>query len=68
MIHRYEIEFSTIYNGKITDLQSVIIPAYSLEEAEKKLQLEVQRRLGDCCTKINRTSLFVSKDIQYTIV
>jgi hypothetical protein len=40
-----------MYDGKITDLQSAIVPAPSLEEANKKLQSEVKRRLGKCCVK-----------------
>ncbi|PEP95258.1 hypothetical protein [Bacillus toyonensis] len=67
MIHRYEIAFSVMYDGKVTDLQSVIIPAHSLEEANKKLQSEVKRRLGKCCVKFDHTSLLVSEDSRYTI-
>ncbi len=33
MIHRYEIDFSVMYGGKERELQSAIIPARSLEEA-----------------------------------
>lgn len=54
-------------NGKVTDLQSAIIPAHSLEEANKKLQSEVKRRLGKCVVKIDHTSLLVSEDSRYTI-
>ncbi|PGO77657.1 hypothetical protein CN980_11285 [Bacillus cereus] len=67
MIHRYEIDFSVMYDGKLTDLQSAIIPANSLEEATKKLQSEVKRRLGKCQVKIDTTSLLVSDDSRYTI-
>jgi hypothetical protein len=56
-----------MYDGKITDLQSAIVPAPSLEEANKKLQSEVKRRLGKCCVKIDHTSLLVSEDSRYTI-
>ncbi|MEK4677792.1 hypothetical protein [Bacillus sp. FSL K6-2944] len=62
MIHRYEIDSSVMYDGKVTDLQSAIIPAHSLEEANKKLQSEVKRRLGKCRVKIDHTSLLVSED------
>ncbi|MDA1669216.1 hypothetical protein PDK09_28000 [Bacillus cereus] len=48
-------------------LQSAIIPAHSLEEANKKLQSEVKRRLGKCRVKIDHTSLLVSEDSRYTI-
>ncbi|MDA1775196.1 hypothetical protein PDJ95_28365 [Bacillus cereus] len=44
MIHLYEIDFSVMYDGKVTDLQSAIIPAHSLEEANKKLQLDEIKR------------------------
>jgi len=67
MIHRYEIEFSVMYGGKITDLQSTIIPARSLEEANEKLQLEVKRRLGTCRVKIDTASLYSSEDSRYRI-
>ncbi|MCQ6530260.1 hypothetical protein [Bacillus mycoides] len=60
MIHRYEIYFSVMYSGKVTDLQSAIIPAQSLEEANKKLRSEVKRRLGKCTVNINTISLYVS--------
>ncbi|EEM07699.1 hypothetical protein bmyco0003_56210 [Bacillus pseudomycoides] len=67
MIHQYEIDFSVMYGGKVTDLQSVIIPAHSLEEANEKLQSEAIRRLGKCRVKIDHTSLLVSEDSRYTI-
>ncbi|MBW3496719.1 hypothetical protein [Bacillus sp. FDAARGOS_1420] len=67
MIHRYEIEFSVMYGGKITDLQSTIIPARSLEEANEKLQSEVKRRLGACRVKIDTASLYSSEDSRYVI-
>ncbi|MBJ8056022.1 hypothetical protein JDS87_30200 [Bacillus cereus] len=67
MIHRYEFEFSVMYGGKLTNLQSTIIPALSLEEANKKLQSEVKRRLGTCTIKINTASLCVSEDSRYRI-
>lgn len=67
MIHRYEFEFSVMYGGKVSDLQSTIIPAGSLEEANKKLQSEVKRRLGKCRIKISTTSLCVSENRRYTI-
>ncbi|PGA88454.1 hypothetical protein COL93_29210 [Bacillus toyonensis] len=46
LIHQYELNFSVMYSGKVTDSQSTIIPAQSLEEANEKLQSEVKRRLG----------------------
>ncbi|MED2931809.1 hypothetical protein P4308_06620 [Bacillus wiedmannii] len=67
MIHRYELEFSVMYGGKVTDSQSAIIPASSLEEANEKLQSEVKRRLGKCRIKVNAASLCVSEDSRYTI-
>ncbi|PGT15384.1 hypothetical protein [Bacillus cereus] len=67
MIHRYEIDFPLMYDGKVTDLQSAIIPAHSLEEANKKLQSEVKQRLVKCVVKIDHTSLLVSEDSRYTI-
>ncbi|WP_305927771.1 hypothetical protein [Bacillus mycoides] len=56
-----------MYGGKLTNLQSTIIPALSLEEANKKLQSEVKRRLGTCTIKINTASLCVSEDSRYRI-
>ncbi|WP_144492668.1 hypothetical protein [Bacillus thuringiensis] len=67
MIHRYEIDFPLMYDGKVTDLQSAIIPAHSLEEANTKLQSEVKQRLAKCVVKIDHTSLLVSEDSRYTI-
>lgn len=67
MIHRYEIEFSVMYGGKVTNLQSTIIPARSLEEANEKLQSEVKRRLGTCRVKIDTASLCSSEDSRYII-
>ncbi|OLR26508.1 hypothetical protein [Bacillus cereus] len=67
MVHRYEFEFSVMYNDKITDAQSTIISASSLEEAYKKLELEVKRRLGNCQLKVDTTSLLVSENDRYTI-
>ncbi|MEK4418375.1 hypothetical protein LW858_30620 (plasmid) [Bacillus cereus] len=67
MVHRYEFEFSVMYNDKITDAQSTIISASSLEEAHKKLELEVKRRLGKCQLKVDITSLLVSENNRYTI-
>lgn len=55
-----------MYSGKVTDSQSTIIPASSLEEANKKLESEVKRRLGKCSIKMNSASLFVSEEVQYT--
>lgn len=68
LIHRYEIDFSVMYSGKVTDLQSAIIPARSLEEAKEKLKSEVKRRVGKCTVTINTASLYVSEEIQYTVV
>ncbi|KEK19371.1 hypothetical protein [Bacillus gaemokensis] len=68
MIHRYEIDFSVMYNGKVTALQSAIIPALSLEDANEKLTTEVKRRLGKCDIKIDSTSLCVSDDERYNII
>lgn len=62
MIHRYEIDFYVMYDGKVTDLQSAIISAYSLEEANQKLQSEVKRGLGKCRVKIDHTSVLVSEE------
>lgn len=56
-----------MYSGKVTDSQSTIIPACSLEEANKKLQSEVKRRLGRCSIKVNAASLYVSEDSRYKI-
>ncbi|HFK1465139.1 hypothetical protein ACPC0Q_27000 [Bacillus bombysepticus] len=67
MIHQYEFKFSVMYSGKVTDSQSTIIPACSLEEANKKLQSEVKRRLGRCSIKVNAASLYVSEDSRYKI-
>lgn len=68
MIHQYELEFSVMYSGKVTDSQSTIIPAQSLEEASEKLQSEVKRRLGKCRIKINHASLCVSEEVRYTVL
>jgi len=43
LIHQDELDFLVIYSGKVTDSQSTIIPAHSLEEANEKLQSEVKR-------------------------
>ena len=67
MIHQYELNFSVMYSGKVTDSQSTIIPASSLEEANKKLQSEVNRRLGKCSIKVNTASLCVSEDSRYIL-
>lgn len=68
MIHRYEIDFSVMYGGKERDLQSAIIPARSLEEANEKLKSEVKRRFGKCHVKIDTANLCVLEDSRYTIV
>ncbi len=68
LIHQYELNFSVMYSGKVTDSQSTIIPASSLEEANKKLESEVKRRLGKCRIKVNTASLYVSEDSRYKIV
>lgn len=68
LIHQYELNFSVMYSGKVTDSQSTIIPASSLEEANEKLQSEVKRRLGKCSIKVNSASLFVSEEVQYTVL
>ncbi|OTW93147.1 hypothetical protein BK702_04875 [Bacillus thuringiensis serovar cameroun] len=67
MIHRYEIIFSVMYNDKITGLQSVIIPAYSLEDAIKKLHAEIKRRLGHCKVLICSTNVHVTEQVHYDI-
>lgn len=67
LIHQYELNFSVMYSGKVTDSQSTIIPASSLEEANEKLQSEVKRRLGKCRIKVNAASLCVSEDSRYAI-
>ncbi|PGM88478.1 hypothetical protein [Bacillus cereus] len=61
MIHQYELNFSVMYSGKVTDSQS-------LEEASEKLQSEVKRRLGKCSIKVISASLFVSEEVQYTVL
>ncbi|MEH7051627.1 hypothetical protein [Bacillus pseudomycoides] len=68
MIHRYEIDFSVMYSGKERGLQSAIIPARSLEEANEKLESEVKRRFGKCHVRIDTANLCVSEDTRYTIV
>lgn len=68
LIHQYELNFSVMYSGKVTDSQSTIIPAQSLEEASEKLQSEVKRRLGKCSIKVNSASLFVSEEVQYAVL
>ncbi|CUB59467.1 hypothetical protein BN2127_JRS10_04980 [Bacillus subtilis] len=68
MIHQYELNFSVMYSGKATDSQSTIIPASSLEEANKKLESKVKRRLGKCRIKVNTANLCVSEDSRYKIV
>ncbi|PDZ42422.1 hypothetical protein [Bacillus wiedmannii] len=67
MIYQYELVFSVMYGDKITNPQSTIIPASSLEEANEILQSEVNRRLGNCSIKINSTSLYISEDKRYII-
>ncbi|MGE6964072.1 hypothetical protein ACQKIW_30265 [Bacillus thuringiensis] len=67
MIYQYEFNFSLMYSGKITDSQSTIISASSLEEANKKLQSEVTRRLGKCSIKVNAASLCVLENSRYKI-
>ncbi|MGX5389925.1 hypothetical protein [Bacillus thuringiensis] len=61
MMHQYKFNFSVMYSGKVTDSQS-------LEEASEKLQSEVKRRLGKCSIKVNSASLFVSEEVQYTVL
>jgi len=67
LIHQYELNFSVMYSGKVTDSQSTIIPASSLEEANEKLESEVKRRLGKCTIKVNTAGLCVSEDSRYVI-
>ena len=67
LIHQYELNFSVMYSGKVTDSQSTIIPASSLEEANEKLQSEVKRRLGKCSIKVNTVSLCAFEDSRYAI-
>ncbi|WP_141558642.1 hypothetical protein, partial [Bacillus thuringiensis] len=67
MIHQYELNFSVMYSGKVTDSQSTIISASSLEEANEKLQSEVKRRLEKCRIKVNVESLCVLEDSRYAI-
>ncbi|PEJ23237.1 hypothetical protein CN887_21260 [Bacillus pseudomycoides] len=67
MIHRYEIDFSVMYSGKLTDLQSAIIPVHSLEEANNKLESEVKRRFREGNIVIHSTSLHVSESVRYGI-
>lgn len=68
MIHRYEIDFSVMYGGKERELQSAIIPATSLEEANEKLKSEVTRRLGKCYVKIDTVSLYGLEEVRYTVL
>lgn len=68
LIHQYELNFSVMYSGKVTDSQSTIIPASSLEEANQKLQSEVKRRLGKCSIKVNAASVCVSEEVRYTVL
>ncbi|OUB12007.1 hypothetical protein BK708_29140 [Bacillus thuringiensis serovar yunnanensis] len=69
MIHRYEIDFSVMYSGdKVTGLQSLVIPASSLEKANEKIKLEVRRRLGTGNILIHSTCLHVSEDVRYDIL
>ncbi len=68
LIHQYELNFSVMYSGKVTDSQSTIIPASSLEEANEKLQSEVKRRLGKCSIKVNAASVCVSEEVRYTVL
>ncbi|PFE01028.1 hypothetical protein CN288_18110 [Bacillus sp. AFS023182] len=68
MIHRYEIDFSVMYGGKERGLQSAIIPARSLEEANEKLKSEVKRRFRKCHVRIDTANLCVSDYTRYTIV
>ncbi|EOP59285.1 MULTISPECIES: hypothetical protein [Bacillus cereus group] len=67
MIHRYEIDFSVMYSGKVTDLQSAIIPARSLEEANEKIESEVKRRFEEGNIVIHSTGLHVSESVRYGI-
>ncbi len=67
LVHQYELNFSVMYSGKVTDTQSTIIPASLLEEANEKLLSEVKRRLGNCSIEINSKSLYVSEDSRYNI-
>ncbi|MEK4841272.1 hypothetical protein [Bacillus sp. FSL L8-0152] len=67
MIYQYELNFSVMYSGKVTDSQSTIISASSLEEANEKLQSEVKRQLGKCSIKVNAASLCGSEDSRYAI-
>ncbi|MGF9815380.1 hypothetical protein [Bacillus toyonensis] len=67
MIHRYEIIFSIMYSDKATALQSVIIPARSLEDATEKLNKEIQRRFGYCEVLICSTNLYVAENERYSI-
>lgn len=68
MIYQYEIDFSVKYHEKITDSQSAIIPAYSLEDAKGKLTAEVKRRLGDCEILMHSASLHVSEHAEYSMI
>ncbi|WP_342719871.1 hypothetical protein AAG068_27935 (plasmid) [Bacillus paramycoides] len=67
MIHQYELKFSVMYEGKVTNIQSTIIPARSLEEANEKLKSEVRRRLGTYHVKIDTASLCSSEESRYII-
>ncbi|MDT3498848.1 hypothetical protein NLU03_32490 [Bacillus toyonensis] len=68
MIHRYEIVFSVMYSEKVTALQSVTIPASSLERATEKLNKEIQRRFGICKVLICSTNIYVTEKERYSII
>ncbi len=56
-----------MYGNKTTPLQSLMIPARSLEEAKRKLTAEVQRRMGECEVIINATNLYTPQGSRYSI-
>ncbi|XLP22362.1 hypothetical protein ACFMB7_28715 [Bacillus toyonensis] len=68
MIHRYELVFSVMYSDKVTALQSVTIPASSLEHATQKLNKEIQRRFGNCKVLICSTNIYVTENKRYSII
>ncbi|QWH75352.1 hypothetical protein EXW59_04735 (plasmid) [Bacillus mycoides] len=68
MNNQYEIAFSVRYAENRTDVQVVILPASSPEEAHEKLKKEVKRRLGCCDMTVHFTHAYLSGEKKYEIV
>ncbi|QWI47279.1 hypothetical protein [Bacillus mycoides] len=68
MNNQYEIAFSVRYAENRTDVQVVILPASSPEEANEKLKKEVKRRLGCCDMAIHFTHVYLSGERKYETV